>query len=46
MLCGLVIVPIVSLCTQKKKPDDVERIFECYNTEVKVRASVSLEDDK
>ena len=46
MLCGLVIVPIVSLCTQKKKPDSVDEIFSCYNKEVKVRAASSLEDEK
>ena len=46
MLCGLVIVPLVSLCTQKRKPNNVDEIFECYNTEVKVRAASSLEDDK
>ena len=46
MLCGLVIVPIVSLCTQKYKPENVEKIFDCYNTEVKVRAKSSLEDEK
>lgn len=46
MLCGLVIVPIVSLCTQKYKPSNVEEIFDCYNTEIKVRAASSLEDEK
>ncbi len=30
MLGGLVIVPIVSLLTQKTKPTNVEEIFECY----------------
>ena len=46
MLCGLVIVPVVSLCTQKYKPSNVEEIFDCYNTEIKVRAASSLEDEK
>ena len=46
MLCGLVIVPLVSLCTQKKRPKNVEEIFDCYNIEVKVRAASSLEDEK
>ena len=46
MLCGLVIVPLVSLCTQKKRPNNVEEIFDCYNIEVKVRAASSLEDEK
>lgn len=30
MLGGLVIVPIVSLLTQKSKPANAEQIFECY----------------
>ena len=42
MLAGLIIVPIVSLCTQKKKPDNVETIFECYNKDVKVKHKQSL----
>lgn len=42
MLCGLVIVPIVSLCTQKKKPKDVEEIFNCYNKDVTVKNKQSL----
>ncbi|MBE6534087.1 MAG: sodium:solute symporter [Ruminococcaceae bacterium] len=42
MLCGLVIVPIVSLCTQKRKPDNVEDVFECYNKDVKVKHKQSL----
>ena len=42
MLAGLVIVPIVSLCTQKKKPDDTDGIFECYNKEVTVKNKQSL----
>ena len=46
MLCGLVIVPLVSLCTQKKRPKNVEEIFDCYNIEVKVRAASSLDDEK
>ena len=31
MLGGLIIVPIVSLLTQKGKPENAEEIFECYN---------------
>ena len=42
MLTGLVIVPIVSLCTQKKKPDNTEEIFECYNKDVTVKNKQSL----
>ena len=46
MLSGLIIVPIVSLCTQKRGLDNVEQIFSCYNKEVKVRAANALEDEK
>lgn len=42
MLCGLVIVPVVSLCTQKKKPAEVDEIFECYNKDVTVKNKQSL----
>ena len=42
MLVGLIIVPVVSLCTQKKKPDNTEEIFECYNKEVTVKNKQSL----
>ena len=31
MLGGLVIVPAVSLLTQKSRPENVEEIFTCYN---------------
>ena len=46
MLCGLIIVPAVSLCTQKRIDNNVEEIFSCYNKEVKVRAANALEDEK
>ncbi len=46
MLGGLIIVPIVSLCTQKKKPENTDTIFACYETKITVPASSSLEDDK
>ena len=42
MLCGLIIVPVVSLCTQKCKPDKVDEIFECYNKDVQVKHKQSL----
>ena len=42
MLVGLVIVPVVSLCTQKRKPCDVDAIFECYNKDVTVKNKQSL----
>ena len=43
MLLGLVIVPVVSLLTQKSKPENVEEMFVCYNTEITVPAKSSLE---
>lgn len=46
MLCGLVIVPVVSLCTQKRKPENTDAIFDCYNVEVKVKATSALGDKK
>ena len=46
MLVGLVIVPVVSLFTRVRAKDDVEGMFECYNREVKVRASTSLHDEE
>ena len=42
MLAGLIIVPIVSLCTQKRKPCDTDGIFECYNKDVTVKNKQSL----
>lgn len=46
MLLGLVIVPIVSAFTRVKNKDKVEKMFDCYNREVTVRASTSLMDAK
>jgi len=34
MVGGLIIVPIVSLFTQKSKPEGVDEKFSCYDTEV------------
>ena len=42
MLAGLIIVPVVSLCTQKKKPENVDEIFACYDKDVKVKNKQSL----
>ena len=44
MLAGLILVPLVSLVTPKLKEDFVDRIFECYNEEVKVHKKSSLEE--
>jgi hypothetical protein len=42
MLLGLIAVPLVSLATQKGKPENVEEMFECYNTEITVPVKTSL----
>ncbi len=45
MVGGLIIVPIVSLLTQKHKPDNVDEMFACYDTEITVPASKSLKEN-
>ncbi len=42
MLGGLLIVPVVSWISPKLSKDDVEKMFECYNEEVTVKATESL----
>ena len=44
MVGGLVIVPIISLLTQKSKPDGTDKMFECYNVEVTVSAKRALNE--
>ena len=44
MLGGLVLVPLISLCTQKYRPENTEQIFSCYDTQVTVSAKTSLEN--
>lgn len=44
MVGGLVIVPIVSLLTSKKIPENTEEMFSCYDTEITVPASKSLQE--
>lgn len=44
MLGGLIIVPIVSLLTQKSKPEGVDEMFECYNATITVPLSKSLNE--
>ena len=45
MLGGLIIVPVVSLFTQKRKPDNVDSLFECYKVTHTVPATSSLRED-
>ncbi len=44
MVGSLVIVPAVSLLTQKTKPFDTEAMFSCYDTTVEVKAKTALRD--
>lgn len=45
MLVGLVIVPVVSLLTQKTCPKGTDEIFACYDRLVQVPVGTSLEKD-
>lgn len=42
MIGGLILVPIVSLFTQKTRPKNVDKIFECYNATVVTNIKDSL----
>lgn len=42
MVGGLIIVPIVSLLTQKTLPKDTDKMFECYNGTTTVEVTDSL----
>ena len=46
MLLGLVIVPVVSLFTKMNRKEEVEKMFDCYDTTVIVRASTSLIEEQ
>ena len=45
MIAGLIIVPVVSLFTNKPPKELVDGAFACYNKEVLVHQSTSLSDD-
>ncbi len=45
MVGGLIIVPIVSLFTGKSKPSDTDEMFACYDTEITVPVSKSLNEN-
>ena len=42
MVGGLILVPVVSLITQKTKPEDADGMFECYNDTKTVGITDSL----
>ena len=44
MVVGLILVPVVSLLTQKTKPEGTEEIFACYDRMVTVPVGTALED--
>ena len=44
MVGGLILVPLVSLVTQKTKPANVDAMFECYNATKTVEITDSLGD--
>ena len=46
MLLGLVIVPVVSLLTKVRDTEKVEKMFDCYENTVTVRASTSLVEEQ
>lgn len=45
MLASLIIVPVVSFCTSKTRPADVDKMFDCYNTTVTVHTTEALTED-
>jgi len=45
MICGLVIVPVVSAFTQKTRPEKVDEMFECYTAVKTVKVTDSIGAD-
>lgn len=45
MVVGLVLVPVVSLFTKKPDKAEVDKMFECYDRTITVKASTALEDE-
>lgn len=46
MVLGLVIVPVVSLCSKVRDKESVDEMFDCYNSTVTVPAATALEDSR
>ena len=46
MVLGLVIVPVVSLLSKVREKDTVDKMFDCYESTVTVRATTSLVDEQ
>ena len=45
MVVGLILVPVVSLLTQKTKPEGTDEIFSCYDRMVTVPVGTALENE-
>ena len=45
MLLGLVIVPLVSLCSKERHKEEVDEMFDCYSSTVTVRATDALSEE-
>ena len=45
MLLGLVVVPLVSLCSGISRKAEVDEMFSCYNSTVTVRATDALSEE-
>ena len=45
MVVGLILVPVVSLMTQKTKPEGTDEIFSCYDRMVTVPVGTALENE-
>ncbi|MBO7638411.1 MAG: sodium:solute symporter, partial [Treponema sp.] len=46
MLASIVIVPVVSLLTQKTRPEKVNEMFQCYDRKVTVQVRNVLTDEE
>ncbi len=46
MLLGLVVVPVVSLCSRQSRKAEVDEMFSCYSSTVKVRATDALSEEQ
>ena len=46
MLLGLVVVPVVSLCSRQSRKAEVEEMFSCYSSTVRVRATDALSEEQ
>lgn len=46
MVSGLILVPLVSLFTRVKSKEEVDKMFNCYEKEVTVKALTSLMDEE